>query len=88
VDHIPCELTGNRQEDDHNGGKGPDPGQEGRESMNYYVVAQKWNADRQQQVFEIVGTFKKFYLAKLFQEAYEAEFKSHPKIYDDDDLLN
>ena len=87
MDHIPCELTGNSREDDHNGGKGPDPGQEG-ENMTYYVVAKKWDEEHEKQIEKIVGTFPLFHLAKLFQEAYEAEFKAHPRIYDEDELLN
>lgn len=56
--------------------------------MKYFVVATKWDNNREAQIKYIAGEFDNYMNASLFKKAYNEHYSADAKIIEDFNLLN
>lgn len=54
----------------------------------YYVVAKKWDSEREAQVKYIAGEFTDYVCASLFRDAYNEHYSAKAIVLDEFDLIN
>lgn len=55
--------------------------------MKYFVIALRWDSIRKEQTKHIVGEFDRCIHAKLFKEAYDANYKTESVIIDEQSIV-
>ena len=56
--------------------------------MKYFVIATKWDPDKETQIKFIAGAFGRYADAALFRDAYNERYSADAKVVEDFALLN
>ena len=64
------------------------PTTKGRYNMKYFVISTHWDDEREAAVKYIVGEFDKYNNARIFKEAFNANFSTHAVIVEDFAIVN
>ena len=56
--------------------------------MKYFVIAIKWDEEKEAQVKYVAGQFNSYINAELFRNAYNDHYSANAQIYSEYELLN
>jgi hypothetical protein len=56
--------------------------------MKYFVIATKWDSEKEAAVKYIAGEFDSYMNASLFRDAYNKHYSAHAKVVEAFNLVN
>ena len=56
--------------------------------MRYFVIASKWDREKECIIKTIVGEFTEYIMASIFKEAYNEHYRANAKVVEESKLLN
>ena len=56
--------------------------------MRYFVIASRWDEEKECIIKTIVGEFTEYIMASIFKEAYNEHFSADAKVVEESKLLN
>lgn len=56
--------------------------------MKFFVIIKRWDDEKGRIVKEIAGSFDRYTNARIFRDAYAAEFSANPKIVTQEGLMS
>ena len=56
--------------------------------MKYFVIASRWDEEKECIIKTIVGEFTEYIMASIFKEAYNEHFSADAKVVEESKLLN